>query len=201
MDKNNLSNYDFVVLIDKSGSMETGDGPGGKTRWEQAREYAESIAAKAGQFDTDGIDVITFGATHKVFNGVTADKVAQIFQEVSPGGSTNTAGALAAALDAYKAKKAAGSTKNLLVVVVTDGIPDDKAALAKVITDHANSMSDDSETGITFVQIGKDAAARTFLKSLDDDLKGAKFDIVDTKDVEEMENISITDLLEAAIAD
>ncbi len=198
-----LAKFDYVVMIDKSGSMTTADCPGGKTRWAYAQEQAEAIARQCEAFDDDGIDVILFAGSAKEFKGVKADKVHQIFTENSPSGSTDTAGALKLVLDGYKSRKAAGSAKPIIVVCITDGEPTDQKAVDKVIIDHANTMSDDGETGITFVQIGKDAGARAFLKHLDDDLQslGAKYDIVDTKNDEEMENISISELLVEAITD
>lgn len=190
-------------MIDKSGSMETPDCAGGNTRWKFAKEYAVSIANKAATFDENGIDVVLFASTAQVFKSSSAQKVEQIFAEHNPGGSTDTAGALKLVLDDYNARKNAGVVKPILVVIVTDGVPNDSEALKKVIVDHANSIAEDSETGISFVQIGKDAEATKFLKQLDDDLPslGAKFDIVDCKNEAEMENISITDILELAIAD
>lgn len=198
-----LAKYDFVVMIDKSGSMTEKDCPGGKTRWAYAQESAEAIARQCGEFDADGIDVVLFAGSAKEFHGVTPDKVHQIFTENSPSGSTDTASALKLVFDGYNARKKAGTAKPMIVVVITDGAPTDQNAVDKVIIDHSNSLTEDGETGVTFVQIGKDLAARAFLKHLDDDLQalGAKFDIVDTKNEEEMENISITELLVQAITD
>ncbi len=198
-----MAKFDYVVMIDKSGSMSETDCPGGKSRWDYAKEYAESIARQAEKFDSNGIDVILFSGTPKKFEGVTSAKVKEIFTENSPSGSTDTAAALKLVFDSYNAKKAAGTAKPMVVICVTDGAPTDINAVEKALIDHANSLNEDADTGVTFVQIGKDPQARAFLKHLDDNLqsKGAKFDIVDCKNEEEMENISITDLLEAAIAD
>lgn len=82
-----LAKHDFVVMIDKSGSMETKDCPGGKSRWKYAEEFAVSIATKCEEFDDDGIDVVLFAGSPKEFKGVKADKVAQIFKENSPSGA------------------------------------------------------------------------------------------------------------------
>lgn len=198
-----LAKYDYVVMIDKSGSMSEKDCPGGKSRWVYAQEQAEAIARQCEEFDSDGIDVVVFAGTPKEYHGVTAAKVKQIFTENSPSGSTDTAAALKLVFDGYNSRKASGNAKPMIVVCVTDGAPTDQSAVDRVITAHSNSMSDDGETGITFVQIGKDPAARAFLKHLDDDLQGlgAKYDIVDTKNDEEMDNLSITDLLVQAITD
>lgn len=201
--ENKLVNYNVTILIDKSGSMSETDCPGGKSRWDYVQEFANSITKKAEQFDTDGIDVVMFSGTPKLYENVTSAKVAQIFAENEPNGTTGTAEALKVVFDKYNKAKAVGTTKPILVMVFTDGEPNDSALLTKTIIDHANSLSDDSETGIQFIQIGKNEAARKALESLDNDLqaKGAKFDIVDTKNESEMDNLSITDILEAAIAD
>lgn len=198
-----LAKHDFVVMIDKSGSMSEKDCPGGKSRWQHAQETTEAIARQCAEFDSDGIDVVVFAGSPKEYKGVTPDKVKQIFTENSPSGSTDTAAALKLVFDGYNARKAAGTAKPMIVVCVTDGEPTDQKAVDRVITEHANSMSEDGETGVTFVQIGKDPAARAFLEHLDNDLQGlgAKFDIVDCKNEEEMENISITELLAMAITD
>lgn len=57
--------------------------------------------------------------------------------------------------------------------------------------------------GISFLQVGKDSGAHAFLKRLDDDLvkQGAKHDIVDTKTMEELETIGLTEALIAALND
>lgn len=64
-------------------------------------------------------------------------------------------------------------------------------------------MERDEEIGVQFLQIGGDPGATAFLKDLDDGLvaKGAKFDIVDTKTADEMENMTITDVLLSALSD
>ena len=194
-----LAKRDYVLMIDKSGSMEKTDPGTTKSRWQRAKEFAESLAYKCEQFDQNGIDVVLFGSNFKRYNNVTSAKVEQIFREQSPGGSTNTAGALESVLAEYRSNPG----KPITVLVITDGEPDDEKAVEKCIVNHANSISDDSETGISFIQIGSDAGARAWLQGLDDDLQkvGAKFDIVDTKNEEEMDNLSLSDIILAAVTD
>src|SRR5699024_2924968 len=94
------------------------------------------------------------------------------------------------------------SDKKDFIIVFTDGVPDDKAAAAKVIVEAANRQESDDELTILFVQIGDDAAASAYLKSLDDDLTGATFDIVDAKTVQESDAFATTAyLVLAAIND
>lgn len=192
-----LSEYDFVVVIDASGSMGTEDVKG-RSRWAAVQESAETFARDVGKIDSDGIGLVIFsGAGIDVQDGVDVAKVTEAFNKRSPRGGTPLAEALTEAL-----KLAGKSDKKDFIVVFTDGVPDDKAAAAKVIVDASNQQETDDALTILFVQVGSDSAASAYLKSLDDDLNGAKFDIVDAKTVEETDKFASTvDLIVAAIDD
>lgn len=200
-----LQNRDYTLIIDRSGSMSTKDMPSGKSRWDACKEGTLALAAKIEEFDTDGITVYAFASNYKRYENVTAAKVTDVFNENEPNGSTALDTVLEHALNDYFARKAKGATKanGDLILVVTDGEPNDKAAVAKVITAATKKMDRDEELAISFIQIGKDAGATAFLKSLDDDLqgKGAKFDIVDAVTAEEAENMTFIELLTKAITD
>lgn len=196
----NLKDYDIVIAIDKSGSMSQ-KLPNGQTRWQAAQEATLALARKAEEFDQDGITVVPFAGSHKFYNNVTAEKVAQVFAENEPNGSTNTAGMLDAIFTNYKLNP----VKPVIVVVVTDGEPDDRNAVKTVIKNFAetlvdNGAGDTEQAGIMFLQVGDDTYATNFLKELDDNL-GAKFDIVDTKTVLEMEGMMLADVLMQALTD
>lgn len=193
-----LAGYDFIVVIDASGSMGEEDAPGGRSRWDYAQETVTAIARSAGKFDTDGIDVITFaGSRVESHSGVTVDKVKEVFATRSPSGGTPLHLALTEAI-----KLAGKSDKKDFIIVLTDGVPDDKAAAAKVIVDQSNRQKNDDDLTILFVQVGNDAQATKHLKSLDDDLAGAKFDIVDVKTIDEVDSFSsFEELVIAAIND
>jgi len=49
-----------------------------------------------------------------------------------------------------------------------------------VIRNAANRISREEELSVSFIQIGHDRSARAFLQKLDDDIRGARFDIVDS---------------------
>lgn len=194
-----LTEYDFVVVIDKSGSMaEPVKAGSSRTRYDAVQESAMTFARDVGKLDSDGIDVVLFsGAGIVSHTGVTADTVKAIFAENQPRGGTPLAEALTEAL-----KLAGKSDKKDFIVIFTDGEPDDKAAAAKVIIDAANRQETDDALTILFIQVGDDAGATNYLRSLDDGLSGAKFDIVDAKTVAEADAFATTaDLIVAAIAD
>lgn len=200
-----LQNRDYTLIIDKSGSMATPDQKGGKSRWATAEESTFALATKCEQFDPDGITVYLFSGKFKRYENVTASKVTQIFQENDPAGSTDLAGVLQHALDNYFQRKSANQTKENgeTILVVTDGEPDDRKAVMKVIIEASRRMDWDEELAISFIQVGKDAQATRFLKVLDDELQGAgaKFDICDTITMDDMEDMSLSEVLLNAIND
>lgn len=200
-----LDKRDYTLIIDKSGSMSTRD-VGNQTRWQAAQEGTLALAAKIHELDPDGITVYAFAGGFKRYDNVTPDKVAQIFKENEPNGGTDLAGVLKHSFDDYFSRKKAGKTQENgdLIIVVTDGAPNDQAAAAKVIVEATKKMDKDEELAVQFLQIGNDSGATTFLQYLDDELvakQGAKFDIVDTTTQADSENMTFQELLLKTITD
>ncbi len=200
-----LDNRDYTLIIDKSGSMATLDQKGGRSRWVAAQESTFALASKCEQLDPDGITVYLFSGKFKRYENVTSSKVAQLFQENDPSGTTDLASVLKHATDNYFERKAAGQNQpnGETILVVTDGEPDDRKAVMRVIIEASRRMERDEELAISFIQVGTDQQATRFLKVLDDDLQGAgaKFDICDTITMEDMEDVSLSEVLLNAIND
>jgi uncharacterized protein with von Willebrand factor type A (vWA) domain len=200
-----LANRDYTLIIDKSGSMATRDQKGGRSRWVAAEESTLALASKCEQYDSDGINVYVFSGKFRRYENVTSSKVTQIFQENDPSGTTDLASVLKHATDNYFQRKTLNQTKpnGETILVITDGEPDDRKAVMKVIIEASRRLDKDEELAISFIQVGTDAQATRFLKVLDDELQsaGAKFDICDTVTMEEMEDMSLSDVLLNAIND
>ncbi|NEO12378.1 MAG: VWA domain-containing protein [Moorea sp. SIO4G2] len=200
-----LEQRDYTLIIDKSGSMSIKDQLGGKSRWQIMQESTLALANKCEELDPDGITVYVFAGRFKRYDNVTADKVLQIFQENEPSGRTDLAGVLLDATNDYFKRKASGQTKENgeTILVVTDGEPDERKAVMKVIIEASRRIDIDEELAISFIQIGNDLQATKFLKILDDELQnaGAKFDIVDTVTIDQMEDMTLTEVLINAIID
>jgi uncharacterized protein with von Willebrand factor type A (vWA) domain len=199
-----MKDRDYTLILDKSGSMSTLE-MGTKNRWQVAQESTLALARKCEQFDPDGITVYTFSGKFKRYENVTSQKVEQIFLENDPMGTTNLAGVLLNATDSYFQRKAAGKTKpnGETILIVTDGEPDDRRAVMEVIVNASRQMEQDEELALSFIQIGNDAQATQFLKALDDQLQGvgAKFDICDVITSDDMENLTLVEILLNAIED
>lgn len=190
-----LSEYDFVVVVDASGSMQMED-VNGKSRWAAMQESVGVFVRDLAKLDSDGIDLVIFGGSNITeHTGVTPATLDQAFATRRPMGSTPLAEALTAAV-----KLAGKSDKKDFILVITDGVPDDQVAAAKVIVDASQKLESDDELTFLFVQIGSDAQATVYLQGLDDNLKGAKFDIVDAKTMTEAEAFASTaEMIVAAI--
>jgi Mg-chelatase subunit ChlD len=200
-----LSGRDYTLVIDKSGSMAQKDQPGGRSRWAAAQESAHAFAAKCEELDPDGLTLYVFAGRFRRYDNVTSSRVAAVFRENEPCGSTDLAAVLKDAFDAYFVRKgsAKGTARCETIVVVTDGEPDDPRAVMRAIVEASRRLERDEELAVTFVQIGQDPEARRFLRVLDDELVrgGAKFDICDTVTVDEAETLGLTEVLLGAIND
>ncbi len=199
-----MKDRDYTLILDKSGSMSVKT-ENGMTRWQLAEESTLALARKCERFDPDGINVYLFSSRFKYYENVTAEKVEEIFLENDPIGTTNLAGVLKDAFQNYFQRKANGQTKpnGETILVVTDGSPDNLRAVIKTIVDATRKMEKDEELGVSFIQVGNDPSATKFLKALDDDLEGvgAKFDICDTVTMDDMADMSLIEVLTAAIDD
>lgn len=200
-----MQDRDYTLIIDKSGSMSTPDQAGGRSRWEAAQESTLALARKCEQFDPDGITVYLFSSRFKRYDNVTSSKVAQIFQENDPAGTTNLAAVLKDATNRYFQRKAAGQTKpgGETILVITDGEPDDRKGVMVAIVEASQQMERDEELGISMIQVGNDPTATQFLNALDDQLQGvgAKFDICDAITMDDMADLSLSEVLLNAIND
>lgn len=182
-----LSEFDYVIVVDTSGSMgEPNKRGSAKSRWEAMQETATTIAREVEAFDDNGLGMVFFGGpTIESHDGVTSQKLRELFASKSPRGTTPLTEALQAAL-----KLAGKSDKKDFIIVLTDGEPNDRESAVKVICDQAKAQANDEDLTILFVQVGDDAAATKFLEYLADGLQ-EKFklphDIVDVKTVDQVD--------------
>lgn len=198
-----LKYRDYTLIIDKSGSMRKRDQDKNKTRWEVMKEIAEGLAYECEEIDPDGMTVYTFSDDFKRYDNVSSSKVEQLFEETNLGGLTNLDGVLKDALDHYFQRKAEGSTQpnGEIILVFTDGKPDDERLVIEVIVEASNQIEQRSELGICFIQIGTDQEAANFLDRLDNQLDeyGAKLDICHALKRLDVSKIGAIELLTRAV--
>jgi hypothetical protein len=176
-----LSKYDVVIVLDKSGSMDERDCPGGMSRWDWCRDQMMSLTAQISSVFKTGITVALYSSDYDIFRNVDLGYVTRIFGENSPSGGTYTGKVMEAVFDDYFARRASNpNTRKLLVQVVTDGDPSDKGALIAAISRASQMINSPGEITVNFLQIGHEEAGARTLAKLDSNMasEGAKFDIV-----------------------
>jgi Mg-chelatase subunit ChlD len=187
---------DYVLIIDRSPSMESNLEPDGRTRWETIKELTcDYLAKNMADLDADGISVYFFSGKSYHFNEeITSERVRSLFDDLGTGGiGTNLAGVLKDALNNYFQRQSQGQIKNdgEWILIVTDGEPDSKPLVFAEIVEATKKISSRTELAITFLRVGNDRGAIDFLNEIDNELvskHGAKLDICDTKSIYQMED-------------
>lgn len=152
----------YVLIVDRSGSMSWPDVGGGCCRWESAQKAVEKIVEKVFVYDSDG-KVPLYLFDHEVeFVGecVSSSQVCSIFTDYKPRGTTDLAKCLETAMETYVGKNrnngaiVPGST----FIVILDGATDDSDAVKAVLrkfADPANGfVTNHTQVAVSFVQIG-----------------------------------------------
>ncbi|KAH8834346.1 hypothetical protein DL96DRAFT_1756936 [Flagelloscypha sp. PMI_526] len=174
-----LRSYDTVILVDDSRSMLG-------ARWREAGNALGELASLAGQYDPDGIDIYFLNSPREGRGLKDIRKVNKLFMEVSPTGATPIGARLERLIKTYidrlEQSSVPDSIRHVNYIVITDGSPTDEPADVII---HAARRLDKlnrplSQLGIQFVQIGNSKSATKYLQGLDDELKDAPRDIVDT---------------------
>ena len=200
-----IENRDYTLMIDKSSSMAAADKPEGPSRWELAQASTLALAKKCEEFDGDGLTVYLFSGRFRRYDNVTAEKVNDIYRMNEPMGRTDLASALQDGLNNFFERRAAGQTKpnGETFLIITDGEPTDRKAVIRMILEASQLIDRDEELAISLIQVGNDKRAKAFFQALDDQLQaaGAKFDIVDTITVDDMQGMDLTEVLLKAITD
>lgn len=175
MNTANLLTRDYYLLLDVSTSMNNEDNVG-VSRLDRVKEFTVALADYVSQLDPDGINLITFGSKVNDFGNVTPANVNEIINKITAWGTTNMSEALKVGLKDFHPETPR------TIIVITDGQPNNKRAVAETIKSASKMISQDEQLAIGFFQVGNDPSATSFLKFLDDDMidLGAKFDIIDT---------------------
>lgn len=178
----------FIFGVDVSASMNAADCPGGTKRIEFLKERVIQFAKEASKFDSDGIDVIAFGHAITVYPGVTGDKAAEIIGKLqATEGMTQTHLLIR---KAYAMHKAAGKDQTVLFIA-TDGAPSGPQLVKDEIIAISNEIKDEHEFAISILTVGDIAPElQAWLTDLDDNLTGAKHDIVDVKALQDVDFLS-----------
>lgn len=183
---NPYAGYQLVIAVDISGSMNTKERAyDNQTRFQFVQQQIGHLAKELAEFDEDGIDLVIFNNNVQVKRGVdSSEAVQRIFDGMRASGSTDTTGAVSECFKLYEIHKQDREFKATIVLVITDGVPNDPNSLRNKLLEISKKVKTQAEIGFTFLQVGDDSEARGYLKGLDD-MKVEK-DIVDSKSFDEL---------------
>lgn len=175
----------YVLIIDRSGSMAARDGLG--TRWDSAASAVAKIIETVFKYDVDhSVPLYLFDHDVEFVGECTnVGQVSQVFSEYKPRGTTDLAKVLDVAMEEYAGRKRPNYAliPGVTFIVLLDGGADDEAAVRRVIQKFATPangfIANHTQLAVSFVQIGDDSGATRFLKDLDDNLP--PIDVIDTK--------------------
>jgi len=198
-----LSAREIFILVDRSGSMNApDDNPSGGlshnwTRWDSARTAAESISELAIALDADNtIDIMLWDGdkygrlNHRYETMTDVGQIQQFFDQNRPQrGSTPLAEALEKVYN-DRLRTLLQKSEPFTVVILTDGQPNNpnsvKTFFKKIIQENnLEARGRETLAAFSFVRMGDDQAAASYLQQLDDNLIQdiqVNVDIVDTKE-------------------
>lgn len=180
----------FIIGLDISGSMGTTDCPGGMSRINYTLETLKTFVREAAKWDPDGVSFYPFGVQCHAYPDMLPDAIDAKLVGIKLEGATMTHLAIQAAYAEHKRK----SNEQTFLMVFTDGEPSDPDALKKAIIDITNDVKDEKEFRIAFLTVGvRSTNLDAYLTALDDDLTGAKYDIVDVKRIEDVDFMAAVD--------
>lgn len=176
-----MAPYQVVLLIDHSGSMNggLGIGPYDLSRWAWCRNQIADFSRFCGDKLRGGITLIPFNDSFEVHEHASEKDVENVFSTIVPSGETDICTPLAAAIDAHLAEPD-HENKPLLIVVLTDGLPNQGGSLSKLIAQATSALRKHNEMSITFLTVGQAPEGDELIEHLDNDLtnRGASYDIV-----------------------
>ncbi|MBY0550042.1 MAG: hypothetical protein K2W95_22395 [Candidatus Obscuribacterales bacterium] len=129
-EKAELIKYDVIFIVDHSGSMSTRDCPQNSSRWDWLAAQVYSIGRDAQDCFPRGLRVVMFDDKAEEYVKVTPTEFVNLFKYYSPEGGTRTAYAFRTQMNAIQAKIL--EKKPVMVVGLTDGLPNDASELQQV---------------------------------------------------------------------
>lgn len=167
--------YDIIIFADDSGSMSTREPKeDNMTRFDILKNVIETIGFWSTLLDPDGIVVRFFNSSVEA-NGISNSvDVSKLFRNVRPGGSTPMGKNLKSKIfDSiiHPVAMANELVRPVLIITVTDGIPDSETDVVNTISLIKNFFTKtkygSNGVAFSFAQIGSDSNATEYLNKLD----------------------------------
>jgi hypothetical protein len=191
-----LSQYNVELLVDRSMSMHHPDCPGGMSRWFWCGQQAADLAKSLDPLVPSGMTIVPFATQYFVFEHASARHISTLFNSVGLQFGTRLYEPLTERLDNYFAH-CTPSTKPLLLVVITDGVPVPRFEPTMVkneLIEASRRMTSPNQVTVIFCQIGgDDRNGQRYLTDLDQNLvsQGARYHFVHTIQFSDLQMVGL----------
>jgi hypothetical protein len=191
-----LSQYNVELLVDRSMSMHRPDCPGGMSRWFWCGQQAADLAKSLDPLVPSGMTIVPFATQYFVFEHASARHISTLFNSVGLQFGTRLYEPLTERLDNYFAH-CTPSTKPLLLVVITDGVPVPRFEPTMVkneLIEASRRMTSPTQVTVIFCQIGgDDRYGQRYLTDLDQNLvsQGARYHFVHTIQFTDLQTVGL----------
>jgi hypothetical protein len=201
-----LANYQIELIVDRSLSMRRQDCPGELSRWAWCGMQAKDLSTAIAPYVPNGLTIIPFASRYDVYQGASAQNVADLFDHPNFEFGTRLAEPLTDRLNHFFAEHS-GNGKPLLIAVITDGVPfppPEPKMVEDELVGASRMMKAPGEVTVVFLQIGgRDRFGHDYLQSLDQNLvqNGARFHYVHTIPFEHLTVVGLPAALAQVVRD
>jgi len=153
--RNLFLNHDLSLIIDRSGSMirpDCSDYPNYISRWQWCSKQSTDLAQIAASA-ASSITMTFFNNTYDVWQNVAPQNIPNLFARYVPAGTTLLAAPLQDQLKDYFISK---RIKPLIIVIISDGMPQDSPTVASVLQQASKQIKYLGEVTVVFLLIGTD---------------------------------------------
>ncbi len=201
-----LANYDCALLIDCSSSMKgnlkTSIDGALESRWQWCKNESLSFYRHGERFFPNGITMVPFNHEFAVSKNARLSEIADIYNGLNPGGGTDIAQPLSYLIEDYFHRKSQGNVKPLAIAVLSDGEAS-SVAIRDVLVNATQRMKNPKELLVTFLTVDESTFGTPVIHAMDDELvdAGAAYDIVDSRDFDELVRYGLLKALTAALVE
>ncbi len=201
-----LHNRNYTLIYAPTQLKRLGMTPGFEQRWQQARTQILEIAEQCHALAPHGLTVYqSHKDTFQIHQNVNVENFQALMDTTPMPERLALAPVLKTAFDQYFAEKATGQqvANGEIILILIDNEPTDRLAIAKQIVAASQKLEHNDELGIGWIQVGNDYITKGFLVTLDNNLreKGAKFDIVDHKPIQQIASDDLASFLMGVLRD
>lgn len=190
-----LSDYDVILIVDCSSSMNSRLKDRSISKWQWAQEQMCSLSASLYSALKKGVTVLTFNDNYQIYYPCYAEDVLRVFNKTKPEGSTN----LFLPLQDVLSRKMV-SKRPMYICIFTDGGYGYKEGVKELIVSAANSIPGPYDLRIKFLVLDEMKSTSAIPPLSDLTTSGAKYDIVDITKIDELYNRGLQSVIIESIS-